>query len=405
LRDPDLAKLVPATTVVYRAFNPELPYAVRDRIWNKITGGKGQRPKASADRQGAALRFAKSFLKAAIQRTFCPDVQVVWTPFAIRLAKKIIVRHGIDAIILNAPPFSCLKIAVALKKAFPKVQLTIDFRDEWLGYYLRDFDTAVSAHKRAYAERLERDAIVAADFVSAVTPAQSDSIRRRYPDQPAEKFLYVPNGYDRVAHKIAPHTPANDSKFVVTYLGTVYANPVYAPISNYLDALETLPEEVRSRIETRFIGRIALEADPRLHRAHDNIVRIGFLPKMTALAKLAETDLQLLVAADPTTHAGKLFDYLGSGKPILALSPINGEIARIVRETRTGWCVPSDDTDAIRDALLLAFETRHAPATRPDWDAIRAYEWPNVISRMLQLTGISSQNVERESSIAARALR
>lgn len=388
VRDPGLAALVPPNTQVYRAWNPEIPYSVRDRIWNAITGGKGHRPRQSAPSQGRGPSI-KHALKDVIQRVFCPDVQIVWIPFAIRLAKKIIRRHNIDAIILNAPPFSCLNIAVSLKKAFPKVQLTIDFRDEWVGYYLKDFDTANSEYKRQYAIQLEREAVRAADFVSAVTPAQTQSIRSRYPEEPEHKFIYVPNGFDPGAAVLPGSAPRADGKFIVTYLGTVYANNVYAPISNYLDAIESLPEEVRSSIETRFIGRIALEADPRLHSDRDNIVRVGFLPKMDALAKLGEADLQLLVAADPTTHAGKLFDYLGSGKPILALSPEDGEIARILRETKSGWCVTPHDTNAIREALLRAFHNRHSPQVNPNWEAIRAYEWPAVVARMVQLTGLA----------------
>ena len=50
--------------------------------------------------------------------------------------------------------------------------------------------------------------------------------------------------------------PDHGSKVLVVHMGTVYtaASPRY-----YLDALDELPEELRSRFETRFIGRISEE--------------------------------------------------------------------------------------------------------------------------------------------------
>jgi hypothetical protein len=144
--------------------------------------------------------------------------------------------------------------------------------------------------------------------VVAVTPAQRDGIRDRYPDQPPGRFLCVPNGYDADLYENFRPSRAGRNNMVITYYGSLYASPHY-DIRGYLDALDSLPDEVRDRIETRFIGRIALEAQPILANRKSELVQFGFLPHAEGVLKLQETDYLLLAANDPTQHAGKLFDY------------------------------------------------------------------------------------------------
>ncbi len=393
--DPKLLAKVPGETEVRRAFNPEVPYAFRDRIWKRVAPARLAREietgAAYADRGSAWMRPGKELLRRVIQRVACPDAQVGWAHFATRAACRMVERDGIDTVLLNTPPYSSMGIAVALKRRYPQLKLIADIRDDWVGYYLPLFDSAATEHKRRIAVRLERELIECADYVSAVTPAQSRQIRQRYPEQPSEKFFYTPNGYDpEVFHGFQSRAHAQPGT-VVTYFGSVYGNPVYSP-KHYLDAVDALPEEIRSRIETRFIGRVAAEAAPILSGRRSRVHQIGYMPQAEGIRYLEESDCLLLIASDPTTHAGKLFDYLATGKPILALTPPDGEIGRVIRETRTGWCVDPADPLAIRAALLdMDRRLRSGMRTlQPNWEAIRFYSWPQIIARLASYTGLGT---------------
>jgi len=61
---------------------------------------------------------------------------------------------------------------------------------------------------------------------------------------------------------------------------------------------------------------------------------------------------------------GKLFEYLGSGRPIIALADGN-EAARIVRDTGTGRAVGGTDAPALEAALRAlaggSLEREYAP--------------------------------------------
>jgi hypothetical protein len=385
--DAELAKQVPPETRVFRAFNPEVPYALRDRLWKRIAGGPTAAGVAPRPPGGAAA--LKRLAKRVIQRVFCPDVQVLWTPFAIRAARRIIREQRITTVLVNLPPYSCLKIAADVKRQFPGIKLILDFRDEWIENYFVDFDSAASEYKLRLARELEREAVVRADYVSAVTESQRRQIRKRYPDEPESKFLYMPNGYDPEIYRgmiPRPHTPG---RMVITYFGTLYDNPAYRPVFDFLDALECLPPELRGVVEVWFIGRISAEAKPLLEGRATPIRRLGFMPQVKALEYLAQADYHLMVAGNPTTHAGKLFDYLASGKPMLGICHSQGEIGTLIRETRSGVTVELGDRDAAVRMVCEAFERaeRQEPSTH-DWAAIRFFEWPNLVARMARLTRV-----------------
>ena len=125
------------------------------------------------------------------------------------------------------------------------------------------------------------------------------------------------------------------------------------------------------------------------------------MPKRQGLRYLEETDFLLLIATDPTSHAGKLFDYLATGKPILALSPPNGEIAKLLRETGAGWCADPLNLEAIQAMLLQAFNRLQAKEflIQPNWDVIRSYSWPSIFKDFVTSTRIHEPNGDDRDAV------
>ena len=229
----------------------------------------------------AWTRPGKELLRRVIQRVACPDAQVGWAHFATREAFRIVEREGIDTILLNTPPYSSMRIAVALKRRYPKVKLVADIRDDWVGYYLPLFDSAATEHKWRIARRLERELIECADYVSAVTPSQSRQIRERYPEQPTEKFLYTPNGYDPDAFRGFQSRAHAQPGIVMTYFGSVYGNPVYSP-KHYLDAVDSL-RKTSARGLKPALSAVSPRKPPRFSRAARVVfVRSAICPRPRA---------------------------------------------------------------------------------------------------------------------------
>src|SRR5262249_27761111 len=144
-------------------------------------------------------------------------------------------------------------IGNALKKRFPQLTYVADFRDEWINFYLKEFAFQNSDYTRRRALKIEKDTVELADLVVAVTESSLGEIRKRNPDQPNRKFRCISNGFDPEVFKDCRPRYNREKKLIVTHVGTVYKP---ASSQYYLDALDELPEEIRSGIESRFIGRI-----------------------------------------------------------------------------------------------------------------------------------------------------
>lgn len=389
--DPGLLDLVPAEVHVHRTFTPEIPFHVRKRLWSKLqAGGSGVPPPASSTAQPRAgkslLLAARQSVGSALERVFSPDLQIVWAPFARRAAARLIREHSIDAVVATVPPFSVLDIGVALKRQFPSLTLISDFRDEWLGYWIGAAE-GVSQYRRRSAIRIEKRAVAASDFVVSVTPSWTQRLRDRYPEEPGRKFVCISNGFDPDAMRHFHPRTGNGAGIVIAYMGTVHANPVYSA-RTFLEAVDGLPDAVRDKLVIRFVGRVLPEEMARMDASRARVERLGFLPQAEAFRALEDADYLLLIVNDATAHAGKLFEYMATGKPILALTPENGEIARVLRETGAGWCADPSDAGAIRALMMkLCGNDSARPPFQPDRAAIAQYNRSTLAGSLARLAG------------------
>jgi glycosyltransferase involved in cell wall biosynthesis len=362
--DAGLVNEIPENVGVHRTWTFEPSFRLRKKVWSRLNS-----PGSGVGAKG------KSIFTRRITQLFCPDPQVLWYPFAIRRASQLIRKEKIQTVLVTAPPFSAFLVANGLKRRFPHLCTIADVRDEWLEYFVKEFVFRGDEHVVARAGQIERAPVASCDRLVAVTATSLDKTRSRYPDQPSHKFVLIPNGYDPAAFsKFSPRSHSAD-RLVVTYTGTVYK-----PCSpkSYLEALDGLPS-IRSSFETRFVGRIAQEVDRIIFENRKSSLRlVDFVPQKDALSYMEETDVLLLPWADRINIPGKLFEYLATGKPILALCYRDSEVARVMEKTSSGWCVDPDDIPAIQRVLteIQALGGKHP--RKPDVEAIRRYERPRL---------------------------
>jgi glycosyltransferase involved in cell wall biosynthesis len=127
------------------------------------------------------------------------------------------------------------------------------------------------------------------------------------------------------------------------------------------------------------VGRIAEEFDRTMFENRQSSVRLtDFVPQKEALVFMEETDVLLLPWSDRINIPGKLFEYLVTGKPILALCYPDSEVARVIHQTASGWCVNPDDIPAIQRVLEEIEVLGGKYPQNRDWEAIRRYERPRL---------------------------
>lgn len=371
--DSALLKEIPSEVNIHRTVTLDLPFGLKKSIKRMITRTK---PSATGATAATAAPGKQGFLKRLVQDLLLPDPQVTWLPVLTRAAKRIVRDRKIDLVLITVPPFSSLLLVEKLRKQFPDLPIVLDFRDEWLSTLIELAGFSQSKRAQNVARAAEASAVTNATTVVAVTEAARREIRSRYPNEPEEKFQHVSNGFDatRLSRSKPSAEPRPDGKIVVAYVGTVY--PSTEP-TTLVQALQSLPPEVKSRFSLWFIGHIE---EPRYRQAllglGDMVVLKGFLPQQEALAAMNEADYALLITHDPLNVSAKFYDYIGAGKPILGTVHPDGDVRRLLEELRAGWWAGSRDVEGIRKLFIDAAARADSLTAefQPDLEKISQYE-------------------------------
>jgi glycosyltransferase involved in cell wall biosynthesis len=192
----------------------------------------------------------------------------------------------------------------------------------------------------------------------------------------------VNNGYDD-SELPKPSGKPTGGKISIVFAGTI--SEVNSPIL-LLDAFDRLPSDIAGRFELRLIGRVAEEFDQSMLLARKcPPVIVGFVAHQEALAEMAQADLLFCPGYDELTLNAKLYEYLGCGRPILALAKPGGDMDRIVRQTRSGWCVDPTNQKAL-DSLLTELATNPtALHLSPDADERAKFTRRNLARRYARI--------------------
>jgi glycosyltransferase involved in cell wall biosynthesis len=289
--------------------------------------------------------------------------------------------------LITVPPFSAVLPVEELRKEFPSLKIVVDFRDEWLSTTFNLVSFSRSARAIEAARNVEAKAVTHASAVVAVTEAAQREIRDRYPRLPENKFHFIPNGFDetRVVRSELAQNRRPGCKVTVTYLGSIYGSTEPSMLVN---AMQSLPAEVKSQFTLRFIGHIE---EPRYREALMQLGEMvelkGYLPQGEALAAMNETDYVLLITHDPLNISAKFYDYIGSGKPILGCVHPEGDVRRLLDELQAGWWADSRDVGAIRQLFMDAAARCDSLESEflPDTKKIAQYERKVLAHRYAEL--------------------
>lgn len=354
--DASLEERIPEATEVVRVTGGSGLAA-----WLRLRGTQGRR----SGREFAALRRLSDWW-------LLPDSYVGWAKRAERAATALVRRRGthgpegFDAVLSSSPPDSVHLAARGVKRstALPWVA---DFRDPWFSLVLREPPTA---WHRARQQAMETSVLAEADLLLAASATHAAELERRVG---SPRLRHLPNGYEPLESAAEPAaTDAERAVFRCVYTGMLTLMP---DVGVVLDALHEMLREhpdARRRLRLTLVG-------PYDSGYEDRAVALGLTPGIVefagpkphaeARALQRRADLLLLWKPRnlPTMVPGKTYEYLDSGRPILAVLDPADEAARLV--ARAGAVVvPPGDRRAITGALGAAYAAWRAgtpPAAVP----------------------------------------
>lgn len=306
-----------------------------------------------------------------------PDAHAGWIPFATAAA----LRERYDVVYSTSGPFSSHVVGL-LVKLVRRTPWVAELRDGWY-VWNRSIFPDYPGWRGGLERRLESRALHTADRVVLVTERMAETFRRQYPDLPATHFAVVSNGYNPLqTSETAPlRAPAARQPVVLVHAGALYyGRSVAALLAAVRESLASASDQ-SGGVRLDLLGTLDAAARAEVTAAGlDQHVRVlGPVDHASALAAMRQAHLLVLVAnATPGAEAtvpGKLFEYLVSGRPILALAPRPSSTRDVLEHTGGGYLALPDDPTSVATALRQAVDDlRHGRARTADPAAVATYD-------------------------------
>jgi glycosyltransferase involved in cell wall biosynthesis len=112
---------------------------------------------------------------------------------------------------------------------------------------------------------------------------------------------------------------------------------------------------------------------------------VGYVDHSKSIEYLFRSDLLLLVLPKVKNNrgilTGKFFEYLASQKPVLAIGPTNGDLAKIVQDTNCGKLFDYADVDGM---LQFVEEKLNAPFLPSENESVNQYSRRELTRKIAQ---------------------
>ncbi|MCS6917696.1 MAG: hypothetical protein NZM08_08445, partial [Chitinophagales bacterium] len=225
-----------------------------------------------------------------------------------------------------------------------------DFRDPWTHIdYFKDLPLTPWALRRH--RHWEHQVLTHADTVTAVSWTLAAELRQLG----ATHTEVVTNGFDENDFS---ETVAPDSCFSLVHTGSINADRNHPALWQAIAEAIVDQPELQRKLRLRLFGIIdhsiteALKAHGLLpYLEHRNYVSHQEVVREQQRAAV----LLLLLNNTPNARGiltGKVFEYLASKRPILAVGPADGDVARLLDESKAGVVCDFTDRKKIKETLL-----------------------------------------------------
>ncbi len=305
---------------------------------------------------------------------FIPDNKKFWSLKAYNFAASILKQEHFDVIFVSGPPFSAFISAAKLRERF-NIPLIIDYRDPWTGNQFSFNPTPYHAWKH---KKLEDKVLRKADKVIVVNRLIKENLLKKFPFLTFNDVLILPHGFDPEDYESVVPVPDEKKKCKILYSGMFYENITPKYLLYAFKELSVERPDIAANIELQFAGHFRRENQKLVARLGlQHFVReFGYLNHRETVRRIMSANVLWVMLGKRKMEAvtpGKLFEYFGSGKPVLATVP-DGVAKIAAQRYGASFITPPDDVKAIKNTLIeIDKRFRADKLPRPDEKFIAEY--------------------------------
>lgn len=278
---------------------------------------------------------------------FIPDARVLWVKPSVEYLENYIKENNIQTIITTGPPHSLHLIGLGLKERLD-LKWIADFRDPWTNIvYHKDLKLSESSKKKHI--ELELKVLNTADQIIVTSPSTKLEFSRKT-KQPIE---VITNGYD--VEKIEKRPL--DQKFSLAHIGSFLSERNPRILWKALKELVKENQDFKTDFQLKLIGIVSDEVMDAIKEfgLASYVHKTNYLPHVTSVAEQRTSQVLLLVESDSEqTKAilpGKLYEYMASNRPILAIANDESDIRKIIEHTNTGVFCSYTEMDKVKETI------------------------------------------------------
>ena len=309
----------------------------------RISKGIIHRPKSQSVIEKLLLYIRGNF--------FIPDARKNWVKPSVAFLSQYIKENNIETIITTGPPHSLHLIGMQLKQSLG-VKWLADFRDPWtsIGYHKQ---LKLSKRSAAKHKQLEYDVLQKADEIittSYTTSSQFQNIVNK-------DIITITNGYDifETTEKIL------DKKFTCSHIGSLLSERNPKVLWKVFQELIKENEDFKYNFQLNLIGVVSDDVLNSIYqhdlKAYVNIV--GYVSHQEAITYQNSSQVLVLVEIDSKDTKciipGKLFEYMVSERPIIAIGPKDSDVDTIIKQTNTGKYFTYNEFESLKSLILDHF--------------------------------------------------
>ena len=294
---------------------------------------------------------------------FIPDARIGWIKPSVSFLLDYIEKEGVETIITTGPPHSVHLIGLRLKQKLD-VKWFADFRDPWTTIEYHKQLKLTSASKRKH-KSLEKQVLNSSDQI-IVTSWETKKEFQAITKKPIE---VITNGYD---NQEAVNIQM-DSKFSMSHIGSLLSKRNPEILWQVLSELIHENESFSNDFQLNLVGSVSESVlnSIKTYNLSDYINRVGYVSHKEAITYQNKSQILLLIEIDSEDTKciipGKLFEYMVSNRPIVAIGPDDSDVEKIIAETNTGNYFNYKDYVSLKRIILVHYKAyqNNTLQTRP----------------------------------------